>query len=121
MKDVNTFFGGTLFKMSVVSHIPSCNISRLLNTADLLFERERTMPEFQLIKRVENSIAYRPSDNRFHLPSWRLVASLRRSPLANVQYVKGISKIMLHRLMESTSATLTLLQYDWKARTRVEE
>lgn len=30
---INTFLGGTLFNMSVVSHIPSCNIFRILEGA----------------------------------------------------------------------------------------
>lgn len=74
-RNVNTFLGGTLFKMSVVSHIPSCNIFRVLESAKRIRRGSRLCGRFAPIEHVRRADRRPPIDNRFHLPSWRRLAS----------------------------------------------
>lgn len=52
---INTFLGGTLFKMSVVSHIPSCNIFSRIKEREVCLKGERTLREIRADRMCQTS------------------------------------------------------------------
>lgn len=94
---INTFLGGVLFKMSVVSHIPSCNIFYVLVRCV-----RRGSGLCGWITPSSERIAGRPIDNRFHLPSWR--------PLASSSWHTVFDSSPINRTVTLNNVSITVVQ-----------
>lgn len=106
---VDTFLVGMLFRMLLVSHIPSCNILQRIRQRKACWKGGGSK-HFMPIERVGRTNRRSGSDNRYHLPSWRLLASSGYNVFVNDKRLS----VKVHHVEQRDQRSCGEIRAEWR-------